>query len=404
MYAERIAEALREKRPAVEIRGDRELEFALSAGAKDVLDGQKADAFNSCTAVFCNDPRFHWAPENWFAANIGSNTGDLGDEWRKKIEGQLGADGRDRDIFLFTSDQEYLQSIGELMFLPYLGWRNGDRIEVFRAALDGNFDGLSVYDRRSAGQGPCKDMFWTSYTADDAYRFDGQMDVVSGSGDFRVNPFSDDVRVLMAALANTPYDYYVASTNVNSTVNKFASADLTESLKHAFNEKTTLDGKVMMSDDVLWDIADAMHDQFRAKAAEGSSNWEDAFDKLSWYDNQKGDEQKHIFGVELEDDDALYGVDRKFLYSYWRECFQNRQQLYLIFLRAEPLTVGGSSGAALESAQLGARGVALVWRDPMKPSGTRVSRESSGTSDSWYSGGKGVAPHRTRVLFYHQFD
>ena len=40
-------------------------------------------------------------------------------------------------------------------------------------------------------------------------------------------------------------------------------------------------------------------------------------------------------------DDPLYGVDRKFLYSYWRECFQNRQQLFLVFVRAEPLSVEG---------------------------------------------------------------
>ena len=335
-----------------------------------------------------------------FAANIGSDVSNLGEEWLKQINGLLGDNnGGDRDIFLFTSDQEYLQSIGELMFLPYLGWRNGDRVEVFRSALAGNLDGLPVYDRRSAGQGPCRDMFWTSYEPRDVYNFDGQMEVVSGTSDFRVNPFSDDIRVLMAALANTPYDYYVASTNENASVNKFANADLNESLNHAFNDKTAC---AEMQDDVLWDLADKMHDRFRAKAASGSSDWADAFDDLGWYDGQKGDEQLKLFGVEL--DNPLYGVDRKFLYSYWRECFQNRQQLYLIFIRAEPLTVGGSSGAALESAQLGARGVALVWRDPAKPSGTRVSRESSGTSDSWYSGGKGVAPHRTRVLFYHQFD
>ena len=67
------------------------------------------------------------------------------------------------------------------------------------------------------------------------------------------------------------------------------------------------------------------------------------------------------------------------------------------------MTVGGSSGAALESSQLGARGVALVWRDPERPRGTRVSRDG-GNSSNWYTGGQGMAPHKTRILFYHQFD
>ena len=388
--------------PVLEFRGDQQLEFSLSAGEGGVekLDGKTVDAFNGCTAMFCNDPRFNWAPESWFMANVNGNGGsNLKEEWIRNVGDVLWAqNGRDRDIFMFTSDQEYLQSPGELMFLPYLGWRNGDRIEVFRSALAGNFDGLPVYDRRSAGQGPCRDMYWTSYTPEEIYGFDGLMEIVSGSGDFRINPFSDDIRVLMAALANTPYDYYVASTNDSSSVNKFANADLTESLKHAFNEKTP---SAEILDDVMWDIAQAMHNQFRAKAVSGSTNWQAAFDDLAWQTGQKGDDQLQLFGVEL--DNPLYGVDRKFLHAYWRECFQNRQQLYLIFIRAEPMTVGGSSGAALESSQLGARGVALVWRDPERPRGTRVSRDG-GNSSNWYTGGQGMAPHKTRILFYHQFD
>ena len=385
--------------PILEFRGDRTIAFSKES-AEAYKEG--AEEFKRWDRLYCVDPRFNWAPEHWFAMSGGQGVASK-EDWIAKVNGLLGGNDRDHDIFLFTSDQEYLQSIGELMFLPYLGWGNGGGFETYRSEFTGEFDGSSFANRVnvSGNVGTCRNMFWTSYGADEIYGFDGEMEVVSGLGDFRVNPFSDDVRVLMAALANTPYDYYVASTNENSAVNKFANADLNESLKHAFNEKTAV---AKMEDDVLWDLADAMHNRFRAKATSGSSDWASAFDNLGWYDGQKGDDQLSLFGVELEDGHPLYGVDRKFLYSYWRECFQNRQQLFLVFLRAEPLTVGGSSGAALESAQLGARGVALVWRDPAKPSGTRVSRESSGTSDSWYSGGKGVAPHRTRVLFYHQFE
>ena len=60
--------------------------------------------------------------------------------------------------------------------------------------------------------------------------------------------------------------------------------------------------------------------------------------------------------------------------------------------------------------QLGARAVALVWRNPNKGS-KPYSEESSGGGGA---SGKGAAssagstpanaPHQTRVLFYRQFD
>jgi hypothetical protein len=99
-------------------------------------------------------------------------------------------------------------------------------------------------------------------------------------------------------------------------------------------------------------------------------------------------------------------VDRKFLYSFWRECFDNRQQLFLIFVRAEPASVGGGS-LSRTSSQLGARAVALVWRDPTPPSlnasGRRKRTEINGMDDL-LSARDEYPPHRTRVLFYHQFD
>ena len=44
--------------------------------------------------------------------------------------------------------------------------------------------------------------------------------------------------------------------------------------------------------------------------------------------------------------------------------------------------------------QLGGRAVALVWRDP-----TVTRNDVSGTQTSG-----GPRPHRTRILFYRQFD
>ena len=400
--------------PILEFCGAKELvlEHGANGAGATALKGE-VEEFSNWDRLYCADPRFNWAPENWVAMNSGDGQGGNAtkDEWIKK----LGADGkqsgglmtqadRDHDIFMFTSDQEYLQSIGELAFLPFVGWGAGGGFETYRDQFRGEFDGSSVANRiNKLDTCTCYNMFWKTYNPfdDPIYSFDGRMEVVSGRGDFRANPFSDDIRVLLAALANTPYDYYIASTNASTDVNKFTEADMNESLNHAFNDKGSV---ARFEDDVVWDIADVIHDKFQAKARSGSFDWVDAFDDLAWFDGNKcGEEQLEFLGVEL--DDPLYGVDRKFLYSYWRECFQNRQQLFLVFIRAEPLSVGGSSGDSLANAQLGARGVALVWRDPQPPQANRGDRTALGNVTSWRTGGvNGPRPHRTRVLFYHQFE
>ena len=90
-------------------------------------------------------------------------------------------------------------------------------------------------------------------------------------------------------------------------------------------------------------------------------------------------------GVDLSGNtDTLWDVDRKFLYGFWKECFGVKQQLYLIFVRAEPVMLGSGMSGQIPP-QLGARAVALVWRDPRK------SKDA-------------VSPHQTRVLFYRQFE
>jgi hypothetical protein len=48
-------------------------------------------------------------------------------------------------------------------------------------------------------------------------------------------------------------------------------------------------------------------------------------------------------------------------------------------------------GGSLMPPQLGARAVALVWRDPREP------EKNADDEDV-------VAPHRTRILFYRQLD
>jgi len=98
----------------------------------------------------------------------------------------------------------------------------------------------------------------------------------------------------------------------------------------------------------------------------------------------------------------FFDVDRMFLHSYWRDCFANKQQLFLIFVRAESTALGGAGEGT--PAQQGGRAVALVWRDPlpMLPDGNGPTDEVElDYNNSRY---QHCRPHRMRVLFYRQFD
>jgi len=396
--------------PILRFSGKTGFEYGVAGEASAAA----ADGSVANPVLYTVDPRFNYAPEGWYAVSgVEPSTLQNGDGWRTSVEALLGGD-RDPDLYMFKSDQEYLQSMGELQFLPAtrdLQTKPGNIIENY-AKWDYDCPcGESLDDVLAFMPG-----MWQTYSAidgDPIYNLgDPTLEIVSASNDFRVNPFTQDERVFMSAIANTPYDYFVASTNKNlnlyGDVTQKTAAD---GLTHAFNSKTSC---AMMTDGAddseLVRLADAMRDKFAeyANAKCTFVPWQYAYDNLlSWYDGKKGDEQTQLFGVTLQK--PLHMVDRKFLYSYWRECFQNRQQLFLIFLRAEPLTVGGSGKASLASSQLGARGVALVWRDPEPPAlyrDKRKARTAYSRRDDWMEAvnKQTPPPHKTRVLFYHQFE
>ena len=116
-------------------------------------------------------------------------------------------------------------------------------------------------------------------------------------------------------------------------------------------------------------------------------------------------------GINLEDTTnpgRIWNTDKKFLYGFWRECFDVKQQLFLIFVRAEPMLMGGGA-VGQTPPQLGGRAMALVWRDPinrstqtLSPSGSGAKGGNGGNAGTYTTGG--AAPHRTRILFYRQFD
>ena len=421
--------------PVLEFRGDAGRAFTYDTSIVQKLDGQ-AETFPQWAQLYAVDPRYNYAPENWFA--MAGNGDAKPDDWLTAIGaettgGVLGTNGRDPDIFMFTSDQEHLQSVGELAFLPWVQEMDGSGDFFENDYLNGcNFNGADFANRIISGTTLPSDpnslrqrfasanYFWRTYTAVDhgdgtdaiyGLRDGGTpVEISSGTGDFRVNPFSPDTRVLMAALKDTPADWTFASDNESR--NPSYTKTTAQRGTWAFCEAND---KAKVYDDELEDIAWSLRDRFADWALRTTPDrfdWGRAFDDMRWYDdtngNKVGDAQKRIFGNYIDEDldQPLHGVDRKFLHGFWRECFQNRQQLFLVFVRAEPLTVGGAGEGSLASAQLGARGVALVWRDPQPPArgGQRPPRTSLTRPDAFKQLFDTFGPHRTRVLFYHQFD
>jgi len=333
-------------------------------------------------AVRVDDPRYNYAPESWYDAE-----GDISKQtW---LASNLSRD-RDGDIYLATSDQGYMQSIYELAFLP----RFSDLQSVGGNAITGELqnpdDGRAAFGSKNDAKNA--HMMWSTYRPfatnyGDADDFEGLGFSSAGTG-VKVNPYSDSTNVVMAAFANTPVDWRMASTNnQEEAVEEMKAAEFNK--KYAWNQYSS-DAKF------AWSDLEAIAGRFmngvcplydRGTTAARHVDWRDAWHNLDWkYTADRSDE---LCGVQLSGGTELWGVDRKFLYGYWRDCFAAKQQLFLVFVRAEPLMMGGA-GLNQSPPQLGARAVALVWRDPTK------SAESGDTGTGY--------PHRTRVLFYRQME
>ncbi len=389
-------------------------------------------AFTAWKALYAVDPRYNFAPEDWFSSTASETASKS--EWMQLLglngtsSQVFGQNGRDHDIFMFVSDQEYLQSIGELQFLPMLEDMDGDG-SFLTGGYDPTFHGEPFSERTGplTGRFANGGLFWKTYSAypvgginNESFRNPYEMQyngktvtVRSGTGGFKLNPFSEDDRVITAALVGTPFDYYVASTNSNQTQSGGRQNNLVRNMTLSQMMSTYSFGAsscAKMTKDELFDIAGEIKDKFRVRAEGGHSDWLAAWDDLMWQENvanRINDENKTFMATTMDPlSEPLHGVDRKYLYSFWRECFDNRQQLFLIFVRAEPSSVGGG-GMSRASSQLGARAVALVWRDPEVPEKNKANRKPRtqlNSRDAVLDAREECPPHRTRVLFYHQFD
>ena len=336
--------------------------------------------------------------------------------WLQVLENEGFFDNdHDPDIFMFTSDQGYLQSLGELAFLPRLRDRQNAGIVLVNPDNAPNKRPSRPQDTANAA---CA---WRTHLVDQQLYQDlasigiGRLD----KNEWKVNPYSDNEEVLLAAFANTPADYWVTgrtaagntaglSEEMKELVNELGDTSsmkiktLEESLQYAFCEKNDESEQRLKTEKVVA-LANNVIQSMRAAAASGENiSWETAFDNMFAADLENLDPSnassfENFLGVNT--DIPLWSTDRKFLYSYWRDCFANKQQLFLIFVRAESSALGGS-GEGTPSQQSG-RAVALVWREPQS---NTTDGGNGANDDKMVNYMPNRRPHRMRVLFYHQFD
>ena len=369
-------------------------ELPISKADFEAITGNKSINLTlDAKTLVCADPRYNHSPYNWFS--VGET--EVDQAWT--ANNNSNASGRDGDYYMTTSDQGYLQSIYELAFLPRtteptLG-SDGRGAEVSYGNLTLLGDYSEDKTKHPGEFGRCinaKNM-WKTYNpfpfnGNDADAFD-DLGFVAGLNGLMVNPYSESPEVLAAAFANTPHDWRVASTNETANPACKLGAD-------AFNKKYAWNAYSSENDNLLpWNAVLDIADNFQSRIRNNpSSSWDDVFRGL-W----SGDGERRIAGVNLDDVTPSVGtkfksVDRKFLYGFWHDCFAVNQQLFLIFVRAEPMMMGGGI-AGNAPPQLSSRAVALVWRDPEQRKTS--SSSSSGAAASYM-------PHGLRILFYHPLD
>ena len=387
------------RRPLITLAGDKALVFGESAEGSGGASGGMINLQlgSSSGTLVCPDPRWNFAPENFYLrSNFPS---DGADNLAQAFD--LGNEGRDNDIFMACSNQGYMQSPSEFAFLPRTTWSRLPCADQLGSAAP-NFNSFTTFQSGETppyANLPHGRLMWKTYRthagngADDDRLY--SFGITSGGSGFRVNPYTTSKGVMLAALANTPVSWWAASTNYTANARgKSGLADYQYKDAKQFNEKYAFCGLNSAPDEnvIEWDDLKQVAANFIANfRSPNYDSWEDAYQAL-WNSNVTKDQYlDYLCGVKLNGNNTtdLYEVDRKMLYGFWRDSFAARQQLFLVFVRAEPMMMGGS-GAGQTPPQLGARAVALVWRDPTP------SPEDVGNNQP--------RPHRTRVLFYRQFD
>ena len=421
--------------------------LSLDYGAK--IEATPGTTWQQPPPAVVADPRYNHAPESWFVP-AGSLT-QLQTSWMASAplcwlnECHARDVDRDGDIFMSVSDQGYLQSIYELANLPRLSQFYTDVNSLYGLGSTGG----ELYQRPDSawtqntlpltfGTTANNKLMWrtydpfprggnrfcmpgTQYGRENGLVYDWNSNgdifdpTMLDNPDYKcflppppriaVNPYSDGTNLLVAALANTPHEWRLAGTNLDCRVIKDGGLPEDASsfnAEYAWNQYSQ-GARINWGDlnEFIVGFTNEVRETVARTDPRSSSSgidridqvWKDVWDNLPWTDVTLSSDQasKELCGVPLlttTPQGRIYNTDRKFLYGYWRNCFAVKQQLFLVFVRAEPAMMGGDAPGATPP-QLGVKAVALVWRDP-----------------SWAldDGNVRNMPHRTRVLFYRQFE
>lgn len=306
-------------------------------------------------SLACRDPRWNHNLANW-----DSDASDVVSKIKSEFNG---ADTKDSDFFLSVSNSEWLNSISELSFLPRTkAFIKDDRtlsglVSTTGASDSANFaKSLPLMKEIAEKRG---EAFWL---CDSEMGDEKSLESLftDATGGIRVNPYSDDPNIFLAAVAYSPKNWTFATPSGDDS-------------KEEFDEENTL-----LDITEAKEISEIMQRGF-AKSSGG--DWVEAFNKLGWGFGT---------GNDIFSDTDLTSVDKKFLFGFWKGCFDVRQQLFIIFVRAEP-TVSG--GGAVTSGR-GARAVAVVWRNPNPPE-SDVEKDPANEI---------TKPHEMRVLFYKTLE
>ena len=395
-------------------------------------------------AYIANDPRINWAPEQWWATDQTASPKQL---WFENVKTfRENNSWCDSDIFMAASDQGYMQSVYEWMFIPQVLRIRKDALnyDTNGANLEwGVFEDGNGYDgevNTAANDVLHRDVMWRTHRSraflegpgNDNWDW-GRIDLLPFDDSvrgLRINPYTDITNIMMGAFANMPNGWWAAGTNhLASGKNYMAPNSSSFKSDYLFDWSCNYNDVYRMS--TFW-MSVFKYDADNLYCTSGRpDSWMERLDGylhcsvdvangfvggmmdvVDWFNGDVLLNNNSNFGPDVQ---AILQnmslADRKFLYGYLKGCFANTHQLFLIFVRAESAAGGGGAGS-------GARAVALVWRDPNAPSNgglpvdgvgkdnaqAYLNLQSGANEESWRLNKREYPPHKTRILFYHQLD
>ena len=404
---------------------------------KDNSDAMRDNVEWKQKAYIANDPRINWAPEQWWATDNGGDPKDLWFDNVKTFQNREdSASLRDTDIFMASSDQGYLQSMYEWLLIPQVRELFDTTNPEWGAFENGGYNGIA---RDAIGNVAYGNVMWRTYKSrafvDGATVGNwGLLDNLpfdEAENGLRVNPYTDNTNIMLCAFANMPNGWWAAGTNTTGRYSSEGQKGYMDQGGVAFEKRYLFDWSYEYED--VRDMATFWMSVFRQKEANRryrADDWRDFIDGysdnlmdiLNWRTGHVLYNTTENHGLEAQDilQNDMCLADRKYLYGFLKGCFANPAQLFLIFVNAET-TAGGAAGS-------GARAVALVSPDPApaKDASGQFKKADGGSEtpgenkdnarqylrpynsgapeESWRFRPRDYPPHRTRILFYHQFD